>query len=210
MSTEIIQKKKKKLSQGLQELIDKANEYHDKASEIVKEAYAYAVNVDNMSPTDARVTLYKNLDYSPQWIRKYLPKVAKRKYDPVVRKLGKQEDSNINVDLKVVSNERLNTSPEDEDEVDEEETEEEQESNHKWNLANIAINKYFEALTGHFLADGEQFYTKEHVIQSKTFRSELVKSLKPHEATKIRKELIVLQYLTQEVLKLIEEGKISK
>lgn len=67
------------LSEGLRELIYKANTFAETAAEIIIQAYRYAIDVDNMSPLDAAKLLKRELMYSPQWINRQLPDEAKQR-----------------------------------------------------------------------------------------------------------------------------------
>ncbi len=67
----------KNLSPELKNLIDEANIHAKSAEDKILEAYDYAVNTDKLEPKEAAKVLYDNLNYSPRWIRNFLPEEAK-------------------------------------------------------------------------------------------------------------------------------------
>lgn len=70
-------KKMDEISVGLRKKIDVANNASKNAEEKIKAAFDYAVRVDGYKKIEAAKVLYDRLDYSPQWIRKFLPDDAK-------------------------------------------------------------------------------------------------------------------------------------
>ena len=72
-----LEEENKNLSEGLRELIYKANTFAETAAQIIIQAYRYAIEVDKLQPQNAAKILKDNLVYSPQWINKQLPDEAK-------------------------------------------------------------------------------------------------------------------------------------
>lgn len=65
------------ISIGLKNRIDAANKTAQSAEEKIMVAYQYATKVDGLKPKEAAKVLLARLNYSPQWLRRFLPDEAK-------------------------------------------------------------------------------------------------------------------------------------
>lgn len=65
------------VSKETKRLIDEANKHIGLAKDRILAAYKHATNIDKLSPQQAKILLFRNLNYTPGYIRKVLPAEAR-------------------------------------------------------------------------------------------------------------------------------------
>lgn len=211
----------KKASIELKRLADDAKKSLGTADEKVRKAYNYAVEVDGFSPKEAKDFLIEYLELSRRTIYNFIPREAIKEIDTSIKKMKKEAKSLINVGDAKLHSKTLNTNdkkkPKSKPPIVGKEEEEaipsiEEEKSSLPSIVshfNDAVNVYLEALTGFELGDQDDGYSKSHAEDSKELRKEIIDSMNKGHCKGLMKELLLIQSLNDEMIKLMEK-KLTK